>query len=151
MATPGDARNQRGTQGGTSGAPGRTGHYIGGVELLRLNHVQLTYPPGEDARAEAFYGRVLELERLEKPGSLRQSGFWFKAGEAQLHLRPEESGPRSARHPAFEVADLAAARELLSRAGVECRDEPKMPGWVRLSFRDPFGNRIELMEAEGRS
>jgi catechol 2,3-dioxygenase-like lactoylglutathione lyase family enzyme len=119
------------------------------VQILRLNHVQLTYPPGEDARALAFYGGVLELERLEKPGTLSHAGFWFAAGEAQIHLRPEVPGPVSARHPAFEVPDLAAAREALERVGLDCRDEVDVPGWKRFSFRDPFGNRIELMAADG--
>ena len=117
------------------------------VELLRLNHVQLTYPPGEEQRAEAFYGAVLGLRRLEKPASLTHAGFWFGAGEAQIHLRPEEPGPTSARHPAFEVADLGVAREDLERAGIVCRKEADVPGWQRFSFRDPFGNRIEIMAA----
>lgn len=119
------------------------------MELLRLNHVQLTYPPGEEPRAEAFYGGVLGLRRLEKPGSLNHAGFWFAAGEAQIHLRPEAPGPTSARHPAFEVLDLANAREDLERAGIDCRAEADVPGWRRFSFRDPFGNRIELMAAAG--
>lgn len=119
------------------------------MELLRLNHVQLTYPPGAEPRAEAFYGGVLGLQRLEKPGSLNHAGFWFAAGESQIHLRPEEPGPTSARHPAFEVPDLEAAREDLERAGIACRDEADVPGWRRFSFRDPFGNRIEIMSAAG--
>jgi len=37
----------------------------------------------------------------------------------------------------------------LAGAGVEVLDGIPIPGYARLEFRDPFGNRVELIEAVG--
>jgi catechol 2,3-dioxygenase-like lactoylglutathione lyase family enzyme len=123
------------------------------INFTRLNHVQLCIPPGADEEAREFYGRLLALEEVEKPAELRENGgMWFAVAGVQLHIGVEEAGPhRSKRHPAFEVEDLPSVRSYLERNGVPTRDEPDTNGFRRFSFFDPFGNRVELMELNGRA
>jgi len=46
----------------------------------------------------------------------------------------------------MEVADVAAARELLEKNHIEIVEEPIIPGRTRFAFIDPFGNRMELLQ-----
>lgn len=39
--------------------------------LLDIDHVQLAAPPGCEAKARDFFGRLLELQEIEKPAALR--------------------------------------------------------------------------------
>jgi catechol 2,3-dioxygenase-like lactoylglutathione lyase family enzyme len=119
------------------------------ITFKRLDHVQVCYPPGEEARARAFYGGLLGLEEIEKPEPLRgRGGMWYSIADIQLHLGVEASGAASSpkRHPAFEVERIAEVRAYLEGVGVPVRDEPAIAGLERFSFFDPFGNRFELME-----
>ena len=117
------------------------------IQIKRLNHVQICIPFGEEERAREFYAHVLGLEEIEKPDALKpRGGLWFQAADIQLHISPEESQGKSKRHPAFEVEDLERIKEYLKSCGVRVRDEIPVPGMNRMSFFDPFDNRIELME-----
>ena len=117
------------------------------INFKRLNHVQLCVPAGEEERAREFYTRVLGLAELEKPDVLKPNGgFWLEIADIQLHIGVEEMQAKSKRHPAFEVEGLEAVRAHLLENGVRIKEEPSIPGMNRLSFFDPFGNRIELME-----
>ena len=114
-----------------------------------IDHVQLCVPSGEDtrARATAFYTEVLGFETLCKPDSLAGTdSFWFASGGVEVHLGPEDGTGQSRRHPAFVVDDLEPVRARLEDDGIEISSEPTIPGRTRFSFRDPFGNRIELIE-----
>jgi len=53
--------------------------------------------------------------------------------------------PRSRRHSAFEISDVAEARKFLEDK-VQIVEEPVIPGRVRFAFIDPFGNKIELLQ-----
>ncbi|MFC5972919.1 VOC family protein [Halomarina salina] len=116
----------------------------------RIDHVQLCITPGSEALAREFYGDVLGFDEVEKPDSLADSGsIWFRAGDIELHLGIDEADAgTSTRHPAFEVGDLDTTRTYLEAYGVETLDETPIPGRERCTFRDPFGNRIELLELE---
>lgn len=117
------------------------------IQFTRLNHVQLPIPTGAEARAREFYGGVLGLEEMEKPDALKPNGgMWFNIAGIQLHISVEDGQNPSKRHPAFEVKDLDAVRAYLQQSGVRLRDEVQIPNYKRLSFFDPFGNRIELLE-----
>ena len=69
------------------------------------------------------------------------------AGSAVLHLGSEDgfTPPRRA-HPAFLIDDLDALIGRLRDAGVELQFDVPLPGYKRVHARDPFGNRIELMQ-----
>ena len=45
------------------------------------------------------------------------------------------------------MSGLAALRQRLEAAGAPVTDEAALEGWRRLHTADPFGNRIELIEA----
>jgi catechol 2,3-dioxygenase-like lactoylglutathione lyase family enzyme len=117
------------------------------VRIKRLDHVQICIPFGAEEKAREFYAQVLGLEEMEKPDALKPSGgLWFKMADIQLHIGVEDMQGKSKRHPAFEVEDLERIREYLRENSVQVKDEIAVPGLNRLSFFDPFGNRIEFME-----
>jgi catechol 2,3-dioxygenase-like lactoylglutathione lyase family enzyme len=78
----------------------------------------------------------------------RPGGAWFIGPGLALHLGVEEPF-RAARtaHPALIVADLARARRRLEAAGVEIEDDGSGLPIHRCYVSDPFGNRIELLDA----
>jgi catechol 2,3-dioxygenase-like lactoylglutathione lyase family enzyme len=49
-------------------------------------------------------------------------------------------------HIAYEVDDVGAWREMLTGRGVKILDSVAIPGYERFEFRDPFGNRVEMIE-----
>lgn len=118
-------------------------------EILRLDHVQLAIPVGQEDVARAFYGGVLGLVEEAKPANLLvRGGVWFRGGALRLHLgvEPEFRAARKA-HPAILVRGLAEFEARCSAAGfTPIVDEP-LEGFDRLYVSDPFGNRIELLEA----
>ena len=118
------------------------------ISFKRLNHVQITLPPGAEQEARDFYGGLLGLEEIEKPEVLRANGgMRYSVAGIQLHVGVEAEGAPSKRHPGFEVDDAKGVRTYLEQNGVKTKDEPDIPGVVhRYSIFDPFGNRIELFE-----
>jgi catechol 2,3-dioxygenase-like lactoylglutathione lyase family enzyme len=118
------------------------------IQWKRIDHVQLPMPPGAENEARAFFENVLGFEELEKPDSLRTNGgVWFQTGAIELHIGVEEPNARQSRqHVALEVENVAEARALLEAHDASVTDETPIPGRERFSFRDPFGNRIELLE-----
>lgn len=105
-------------------------------------------PEGAEEEARNFYGKVLGLQELNNLGFvIPNRAIWFQMGDIQLHLRAENLvGQLSQRHPAFEVSNLSVAEALLTSHGISVKHESPIPGRNRFSFRDPFGNRIELIE-----
>lgn len=119
------------------------------ARLLRLDHVQLAMPVGAEAQAEAFYSGVLGLARLPKPEPLAsRGGCWFADGALQVHLGVEaDFRPATKAHPAFVVDDLDALAAAVTAAGRRVRWDDELPGVRRCHVSDPFGNRIELIQA----
>lgn len=114
----------------------------------QVDHTQFCIPPGTEDEAREFYTTVLGFNEIAKPESLQSNGgLWLHAGTVELHLGIEDTEtPRSKRHSAFEIDDIARARKRLEAHGVDIQDETPIPGRKRFSFRDPFENRIELIE-----
>lgn len=113
------------------------------IQFTRLDHVLLPIPEGKTAEARAFYSQVLGLAEI--PGEHHGGAIWFEIADIQLHLREEAGNSLSLRHPAFEVVDLAGAKEALAQKGVAIAYSSDIDGRQRFFFRDPFGNRIELL------
>jgi catechol 2,3-dioxygenase-like lactoylglutathione lyase family enzyme len=112
-----------------------------------LDHVQVAAPPGCEQEARSFYGGTLGFEEIEKPPLLAaRDGVWFRAGAHELHVGVEpEFAPARKAHPAFAVADLDA---LAARIGeVTWADPAKIPRTSRSHCHDPFGNRLEFVQA----
>jgi catechol 2,3-dioxygenase-like lactoylglutathione lyase family enzyme len=119
--------------------------------IARLHHAQITIPPGSEEQARAFYCTVLGLREIPKPETLAgRGGFWVQVGEQQVHIGTEEDVDRTATkaHLAYQVDDLAAWAPILLRHGVVMAESAPIPGFVRFEFRDPFGNRVEFIQAE---
>jgi catechol 2,3-dioxygenase-like lactoylglutathione lyase family enzyme len=117
--------------------------------ITGIDHVQITVPAGAVAAARGFYCGLLGLPEVEKPAALRgRGGFWLRAGDRQVHVGTEDGVARHATkaHVAYAVTGLAAWRARLAAAGVEIADGIPIPGYARFEFRDPFGNRVELIE-----
>jgi catechol 2,3-dioxygenase-like lactoylglutathione lyase family enzyme len=117
--------------------------------ISALHHVQLAMPPGGEAAAIAFYAGVLGLCHVDKPAALAgRGGAWFATGGVRVHLGVEQPfRPALKAHPAFEVASLAEFEARLRAAGVDIRPGEDLPGLRRVFVHDPFGNRIEIVEA----
>jgi hypothetical protein len=114
-----------------------------------IDHVQVLAPTGSEDAARSFFGGLLELDEVPKPEALAgRGGVWFAVGPQQLHVSVEDDFRPAARaHPAFVVDDLDALRERLEQAAVPTRDDVPFEGLRRFHANDPFGNRIEFLEA----
>jgi catechol 2,3-dioxygenase-like lactoylglutathione lyase family enzyme len=119
------------------------------VRIHKLDHVQLAMPPGEEARATAFYEGVLGIPRVPKPPRLAErGGCWFEDAGVKVHLGADPGfRPAQKAHPALVVDDLPALVAVLEAAGHPVRHDGAHGGYARAYVDDPFGNRIELMGA----
>ncbi|CAN5746896.1 hypothetical protein BH20ACT4_BH20ACT4_08000 [soil metagenome] len=113
---------------------------------IGIDHVQLAMPVGAEDQARAFYAGMLALTEVPKPEPLRaRGGCWFEAGAVKLHLGGEEGFlPARTAHPALLVDDL---RALVHAGGLDITWSDELAGVRRGYVDDPFGNRIELIEA----
>lgn len=121
--------------------------------VLGLHHAQITIPKGAEAEARQFYLEVLGLEEIEKPDSLKdRGGFWMRAGRSEIHLGTEEGFDRlsTKAHLAYLVEDLEYWRDLLREKAIEIQEGIPIPGYARFEFRDPFGNRVEMIQRLGK-
>ena len=66
----------------------------------------------------------------------------------KVHLAVEaDFRPAQKAHPALLVDDLAGLTASLTAAGVAVAQDEPTDGRARCFLSDPFGNRIELMQA----
>ena len=88
-------------------------------------------------------------ERPKPPVLAARGGCWFSNGDVALHLGVEDDfRPARKAHPALVVEEsrrpVWGAR---SAPVTTCAFDDEMPGVRRCYVDDPFGNRIELIEA----
>jgi catechol 2,3-dioxygenase-like lactoylglutathione lyase family enzyme len=115
------------------------------VSIVGLDHVQLAAPAGCEAEARAFFGGLLGLEEVEKPAALAaRGGLWFALPDGrQLHIGVEQAfAPAAKAHPAFLVSGYDALR-----AHFGAPEDEEIPGVRRFYAADPFGNRLEFVDA----
>ncbi len=113
------------------------------------------------ARAVAFYGDLLGLERITSEG--QPGPIFFRAGQATENVpalvvlvplpadAPEFGAPRTLHHLALTVPAEAfdEARTALTEAGIEVRDGKHPVLAVRtLYVSDPDGNEVEFISPE---
>jgi lactoylglutathione lyase len=105
------------------------------AKLVGINHVALEV--GDIAEALDFYGRFFEF-RLR--GTVPGMAF-IDMGDQFLALSEGREQPSDdERHFGLVVDDKEAVRKALLAGGVEV-----LPG-RRLDFRDPWGNRVEIVD-----
>lgn len=113
--------------------------------LKNIDHILITIPHEAKEAARQFYAEVLQLKEI--PGNHPRGAIWFEMGGIQLHLREEDGHQsHSDRHPAFIVSDLMQAKFFLKEKQVAISYSSEIEGRERCFFRDPFGNRFELIE-----
>jgi catechol 2,3-dioxygenase-like lactoylglutathione lyase family enzyme len=112
--------------------------------ITGIDHVQVAAPPGCEAEARRFYGKLLGLDEIEKPEELRaRGGVWFRCGGQELHVGVDQRfTPALKAHPAFAVTGRVELVAALEQAGVRVT-------WDRdqCYTADPWGNRLEILEA----
>jgi len=122
------------------------------MKILSIDHIQIAMPPGEEAKARAFYVNVLGFTEIPTPPErAKRGGAWFESGTTQLHLGVEpDFRPARKAHPAFVVEGLDTLLAKIQAEGFEVdASQPALDGYKRAHVFDPFGNRIELMEKLG--
>jgi catechol 2,3-dioxygenase-like lactoylglutathione lyase family enzyme len=116
--------------------------------VVGIDHVQIAVPANSEKACRDFYLGVLGLVEIDRPrGGAGRSFLWARLGSQQLHFRPDPDF-KAARfaHPGLLVVDVEALAAHLARAGYEVvRDEAVDAN--RFHVRDPFGNRLEFIEA----
>lgn len=119
------------------------------MQILSLHHVQVTVPKEAEKAAREFYCQILGLPEIAKPESLKANGgFWCQLGDRQLHIGLEDGIDRyrTKSHLAYQVDDIESWRQHLIQHGIEVQKSTPIPGLKRFECRDPFGNRIEILE-----
>ncbi|WP_079708841.1 VOC family protein [Paraliobacillus ryukyuensis] len=115
-----------------------------------LHHVQITIPKGTEAEGRSFYCDLLGLKEIEKPDILKgRGGFWVQVGDVDLHIGTEDGFDRlsTKSHVAYQVSDISYWRNRLQEHGIEVIESIPLPNYDRFEFRDPFGNRVEIIQA----
>jgi catechol 2,3-dioxygenase-like lactoylglutathione lyase family enzyme len=114
---------------------------------ISIDHVQLAIPVGGEDEARRFYVGVLGLAEQQKPANMAaRGGAWFQAGDVQIHVGAEvDFTPARKAHPALVMRGL---RAFIQESGLAARWNSEIEGLVRCHVDDPFGNRIELIDAD---
>lgn len=118
------------------------------LTVKRLDHILISVPPNTREAARTFYGEVLQWEEI--PGNHPRGAIWFRTGDIELHIREEAShNDSSDRHAAFEVENLDEVKRFLTAQQVDIAYSTPINGRDRCFFRDPWGNRFELLAYAG--
>lgn len=124
------------------------------MKIKRLQHTSIPMPPGGNDEARRFYTEVLGLREVPSPSTLHQHRLvWFSLGDDgdELHLLTEEgfAPGTNGQHLCMVTDDVDAFRAHLASQGVDIGEEPPIHHRPRFSFRDPFGNKIEITSITG--
>ncbi len=97
--------------------------------ITGIDHVQLAMPAGEEDVARMFCAGLLGLREVEKPAPLAsRGGCWFETPGVIVHL--------------------GVMKESLRKVGVAViLDNALVNEGIRFFASDPFGNRIEFIQA----
>jgi catechol 2,3-dioxygenase-like lactoylglutathione lyase family enzyme len=130
-----------------------------GIEFRRLNHITVNAPSGEQEKVHWFYGTVLGLKEVPRPGNLDEiyEIMWFQLLDFLLHIefakefvRPSIAYEKGAilpgRHIALEVKNIKNVRQKLNEASITIHEAVTIADRDRFYAVDPFGNFLELIE-----
>lgn len=117
--------------------------------ITGLHHAQITIPKGGAEQGKAFYCGVLGLPEIEKPDALKgRGGFWLQVGDREVHVGTEDDVDRfnTKAHLAYQVDDLAHWKKIMEENEIIIIPSAPIPHFDRFELRDPFGNRVELIQ-----
>ena len=107
------------------------------AKAIGFNHIALEV--GDIDQALAFYGRLFDF----KLRSRTESAAFIDLGDQFLALQKgRRQTPDDDRHVGLVVDDKQTVRDTLAEAGIEPLAGPF------LDFRDPWGNRVEIVGYE---
>lgn len=118
--------------------------------ILGLHHAQITIPTGAEEEGKRFYCELLGLKEIDKPASLQgRGGFWLQVGHQEVHVGTEDGFDRytTKAHLAYQVEELSYWRNILEENDIKILNAIPIPNFDRFEFRDPFGNRVEFIQA----
>jgi catechol 2,3-dioxygenase-like lactoylglutathione lyase family enzyme len=120
------------------------------MSVIGIDHVQLAMPVGGEAVARGFYRDVLGLPEQPKPPHLAaRGGCWFESDLVKIHLGVDEDFRAATKaHPGLLVRELKPIVDACRARGLQVNGDESREGYHRIYVRDPFGNRIELMERQ---
>jgi catechol-2,3-dioxygenase len=115
------------------------------VQVYGCNHVALEV--GDVRKAVAFYKDVFNLEQLDEG----EGDAFFKLGEHQFLALFETSDtqPDRGKHFGIMVRDEAQVAEIRKKLTTKYKIELIPP--LRCDFRDPWGNRIQVVDLHDES
>ncbi|HZR82931.1 MAG TPA: VOC family protein [Candidatus Binatia bacterium] len=122
------------------------------MRIIAIDHVQLAMPAGREDDARRFYSDLLGLPERPKPPQLaKRSGAWFESDSVKIHVGVEaDFRPARKAHPALLVRGLAELVDRLRAAGFDVVEDAPT-GAPQTYVSDPFGNRLELIDAESET
>ncbi len=113
------------------------------LNIHYLHHVAITIT--DLPRAKAFYGGILGLTELPIRG-IDSNRAWYQAGPCQVNLIVQQfADPKSPRHFALCVDSIRKARKALEQKGVKLTKTTQVSNINRFFFKDPDGNRLEIV------
>jgi len=119
------------------------------MTIQRLHHTQITVPSDKVDEARDFYIGVLGLTEIPKPEILlSRGGFWMRLGDVEIHVGIQDGVDRLATkgHIAYQVTQLEQWRATLTQENLTILESVPIDGYDRFEFRDPFGNRVEIIQ-----
>lgn len=120
------------------------------LRITRIDHIQIGAPEGCEVAARKFYGSMLGMNEIEKPLPLRaRGGCWFQCGDQQVHIGVERNfQPARKAHPAFAISGWKELRQALEVSQRPVVNDEALLGIRRFFTEDPWGNRVELIDAD---
>ncbi len=119
------------------------------IRLKNINHI--TYNVKDKDAALRWYEDILGLKQIPKMVNSDHL-YWLQLPSgAMVHIIENPDAPSApSHHTAFEVDDLAAAREHLTGKGIEATEiQTRNDGQQAFYINDLDGNRIELCTVSG--
>lgn len=117
------------------------------MSIHSINHVQLAFAAGEQAKVRHFYVTLLGLTELKQPAG---STLRFALNGQRIDLVPTENwvAAPAVSHLAFEVQDLPRLRRRLLDAHLVLEESRPLSGHLRFYASDPAGNQLEFLEPD---
>ncbi len=114
-----------------------------------IHHVQIAIPPGGEELARDFFRNTLCLHEVKVPPNVSKRAIaWFEQGSLRVHVGIDaDFHPSSSGHPAFSVQAYDSLIQHFHKLGISHISASLVGGSRRCHIFDPFGNRIELIEA----